>query len=123
MYSRVNFFQNPFCVLYQCGDSQIIVIILGKHQGQYLLMLLLLFAWPPVRAVCQNHERVVFQSLIGNDPDLVSVALINITYSNHLPPQLFQTFMDLPSGLPPVNTALLCCCNQFLPPNPTGRGA
>ena len=97
-----NLISRPFRVLYQCVDSSLVVIILGKYQGQYLLMLLfLLFAWPLVYAVCSNHKMVGFQPLTGTAPDLGSVALININYFSHLPPDLFQPFLDISPPPPP----------------------
>ena len=40
----------------------------------FFLLLLLLCFWPPIRALCQNHEVVVFQPRTGNANNLGSVA-------------------------------------------------
>ena len=90
-----------------------------KHQGQYLLILLmLLFAWPPVRVTCPNHEMVEFQPLTGTAPDLGSITLINITYSSHLPTNLFQPFLDLspppsPPDMTPIAPPFYTCRRRF----------
>ena len=55
--------------------------------------MLLLLSWPPVCAVCRNHEVVVFQPWTA--PDLSSITLIIKNYSSHLPPHLFWPFLDL----------------------------
>ena len=59
--------------------------------------MLLLLAWPLVRAVCPNHVVVVFHHLTGTALDLGPVAFIIKTYSSYLPPHLFQPFLDLSS--------------------------
>ena len=49
---------------------------------------------PPVRAVCQNHEVVVFQPQTGTALDLVSVANYKF-YSNPPTPTVSTGFLDL----------------------------
>ena len=84
---------------------------LGKTQGSVflmlLLLLLLLFAWPQVCLVCPKHNMVRFQPPTGTAPDIVSVTLTNITFSGHLPPNLFQIFQDISPPLHPLILLLL----------------
>ena len=57
-----------------------------------LVMLLLLFLdWPPVRAICPNHEVVVFQTWTGTDPYLGSVAIFT-TFIDSSRPTCFNRF-------------------------------
>ena len=60
-----------------------------------LLLLLLFLAWPLVRAVCPNHEVVVFQPQTVTALDLGFIALIITTNYSHLLPYLFQPFLDI----------------------------
>ena len=47
---------------------------------------LLLFAWPPVRVVCLNHDVVMFQPWTGTPPYLGSVVNFYVSYSTLLNP-------------------------------------
>ena len=60
-----------------------------------------LYLWPPVRAVCQNHEFVVLQTWTETNLDLGSVA--NYTFNSSPPaPPVSTVFLDI--SIPPFYT-------------------
>ena len=92
-------------------------MIMQKMSGSKLtsslsILLLLLFSWPPARAVWQNYEVMILQTWSVTAPSLGSVA--NVT-SYIIPVPTFKCFLDPSSSLSvsqpplPFATLLLGC--------------
>ena len=58
-------------------------------------LLLLLFFWPLVCAVCPNHEVLMLQPRTGTAPDLVYVSIITTFIIVYYRPTCFKRFLDI----------------------------
>ena len=107
------------------------ILNIVQTKGTDALTNMCVYNWPPVFAVCLNHEVVVFQPRTGTALDVGSIDSYNFHSSPPTPP-VSTVFLDLsisllhPTTPPPVTACHLItslCCIRSPPPLPAWNAA
>ena len=82
-----------------------------------LLLLLLLFSWPPVREMCTNYKVLMFRHRTGNPLDLVSVNSCYIAFLIIPGPPFPPATRCPPKGGVTAQAPSLSSCPTFVSPH------